>query len=143
MEERRQDSPAAPAKKTWKSGCGLLAVGLFAVALVGSLMDGGTKVATKPTGKVAEKAKEPDGFSCLSKWDGSHRKLVDELKRTLRNPDSFKHIETRLAPSKTSGEFVLFMDYRAENGFGGMAVGKLAATMKQDCSFTVDANVNQ
>jgi hypothetical protein len=146
MKTEQPPEPAAKKVATWKMGCGGIVAVFFGLALIGTLIDRPKPQKannTTNTPAVAEKRKDLDGFKCLSKWDGSHRKLVDDLKRTLRDPDSFKHIETRLAPSKTPGQFILFMDYRAKNGFGGMAIGKLAATMKQDCTFTIDANVSQ
>jgi hypothetical protein len=146
MKTEQPSEPAAKKTASWKMGCAGIVAAFFGLALIGTLIDRADpqKAADQPKPPaVAEKREDQDGFKCLSKWDGSHRKLVDDLKRTLRDPDSFKHIETRLAPSKTPGEFILFMDYRAKNGFGGMAIGKLAATMKQDCSFTIDANAAQ
>lgn len=146
MNNAKPDNPY-PKKKTttWKQGCGCLVAVFVGLIVIGSLADGGKKIETKekPIPAVQEKPKVRGGFDCLSKWDGSHRKLVDELKRSLRDPDSFKHIETRLAPTKVGGKFLLFMDYRARNGFGGMAVGQLAAIMEKDCSYEIVANVNK
>ena len=86
-------------------------------------------------------AKRQSGFHCLSPWDGSHRELVTALKATLRDPDSFEHIETRITPVNDKGFHVLTMNYRARNGFGGMNIGRLAASVKSsDCSFEILAN---
>lgn len=139
--EKQADSAKKNASSKW--GC----VGLFALFLVVMLLGAGNdddKV-KQPAQKVTANAPKPQagGFNCLSKWDGSHAELVKTIKKDLRDPDSFKHVETRLAPSKTPGEFILFMDYRAANGFGGMAFGKLAATLHRDCSFKIEANVTE
>lgn len=94
--------------------------------------------------REAEEAKRRTGFHCLSAWDGSHRELVDALKTTLREPDSFEHIETRITPVDDNGNHVLMMNYRARNGFGGMNIGRLAAKVKNsDCSFEVLANADE
>jgi hypothetical protein len=64
------------------------------------------------------------GFHCLSGWDGSNRSLVAAVKRQLRDPDSFEHDETRIAPvlPSSEGKHPISMRYRARNGFGGMNV---------------------
>ena len=89
--------------------------------------------------KAAEERKS--GFHCLSSWDGSHRGIVDALKESLRDPDSFQHVETRITPTDAKGNHMLLMKYRARNGFGGMNIGQLAAIVKDaDCSFEIVAN---
>lgn len=89
--------------------------------------------------KAAEERKS--GFHCLSSWDGSHRGVVDTLKESLRDPDSFQHVETRITPTDSKGNHTLLMKYRARNGFGGMNIGQLAAIVKDaDCSFEIVAN---
>lgn len=99
---------------------------------------------TKATAeREAEAAKRRTGFHCLSAWDGSHRELVSALKGSLRDPDSFEHIETRITPVDEKGNHVLMMKYRARNGFGGMNIGQLAASVKNsDCNFEIIANAD-
>lgn len=78
------------------------------------------------------------GFHCLSTWSGAHRGVVAAVKAQLRNPDSFEHIETRITPVSGEGAHQLFMDYRAENGFGGMTISTALAVVQQvDCAFLV------
>jgi hypothetical protein len=60
-------------------------------------------------------------FACLSSWDGSHRGLTDHVRGRLRNPDSFEHVETRVGQIE-NGRQTVYMEYRAQNGFGGMNV---------------------
>lgn len=60
------------------------------------------------------------GGHCLHPWDGSHLGFVVAVKAVLRDPDSFEHIATRTMPVDAAGKNVIFMDYRARNGFGGM-----------------------
>lgn len=69
------------------------------------------------------------GWHCLSGWDGSLRSVVQTTKAGLKDPDSFEHIETRLGPKDENGNHLLAMRYRAKNGFGGMTVGGVTATM--------------
>lgn len=52
--------------------------------------------------------------------DGSHFELAWLIKKNLRNPDSYEHIETRFRDDGSS--IYVTTKYRAENGFGGMAI---------------------
>lgn len=78
------------------------------------------------------------GFHCLSRWDGSHRELVQRFKSLyLRDPDSFKHIRTRITPNRGGGH-VLYMTYQARNMFGGTNVGYVTATVNNTtCHATI------
>lgn len=145
---------AAQAEKDRKNtviGCGG-AIGLLLLVstCVALTSDGDTPTANATGNEVVETAeadeaaeeaeKKRKGFHCLSSWDGSHRELVSAFKQTLREPDSFEHIETRISPVSKEGNHALLMQYRARNGFGGMNVGSLTATVKNsDCSFEVIA----
>lgn len=78
------------------------------------------------------------GFHCLSAWDGSHRDFRHAVRDRMREPDSFEHIETRVAPVDEDGMHTIIMQYRARNGFGGMNVGTaLGQYRNSDCSFTI------
>ncbi len=69
------------------------------------------------------------GFHCLSPIDGSHPAIVSAVKRGLRDPRSYEHIETQITPIDASGKHQLMMHYRAANGFGGMTDGVVTATV--------------
>jgi hypothetical protein len=88
---------------------------------------------------AAQKAEDTrKGFHCLSSYNGSHRGVVKYVKENLRDPDSYDHIETRITPISKEGEHVLVMKYRAKNGFGGMNVESVIATVKNDsCQATI------
>lgn len=78
---------------------------------------------------IVEKEEENrKGFHCLSSWDGSHRDVVNAVKATLRNPDSFEHVETRVTPVDNDRRHLFFMQYRAENGFGGVNLETASGT---------------
>jgi len=82
---------------------------------------GGGEDVSDPT-VIAKKAEEKrNGFHCLSAWDGSNISLVRETKNTMKDPKSFEHIETRIAPV-SNGQHTAVMTYRGRNGFGGMVV---------------------
>ena len=58
-------------------------------------------------------------------WDGSHIALSRLIKQNCRNPDSYEHIETKY---RDNGNLIFVTTkYRAENGFGGMAIGNVTA----------------
>jgi hypothetical protein len=88
---------------------------------------------------AAEKARyQKSGERCLSGWDGSHSGLVDLFKKSLRDPGSFAHDQTIMSPRDAMGKHNLIMKYRAENGFGGMNVGYVKATVDNaSCSFKI------
>ncbi len=89
--------------------------------------------------KAAQKAEDTrKGFHCLDTFNGSHRGVEKYVKANLRDPDSYDHIETRISPVSNKGEHVLIMKYRAKNGFGGMNVESLVATVKNEtCQATI------
>lgn len=63
------------------------------------------------------------------------------FREQLRDPDSFEHIETRITPVDDDGQHLLFMRYRAANGFGGLNLEQLVATVENDdCSFQIFSN---
>jgi hypothetical protein len=75
----------------------------------------------------------------FSPWDGSHPKLSNIIEKSCRNPDSYEHIETRF---RDEGNYIFVVtNYRAENGFGGMSLGKVTA--KVDLSGNVIEIVSQ
>ena len=77
------------------------------------------------------------GFHCLSGWDGSHRQVTQWLKKNLKDPKSYEHIETRVLPVNDKGLHFAFVQYRAKNSFGGYVIGNVSATYKNsDCSVT-------
>lgn len=59
------------------------------------------------------------GFHCLSGLDGSHKGLVGQIKASLRDPDSFRALDTLISPVTSQGFHRLTMEYTARNGFGG------------------------
>ena len=61
----------------------------------------------------------------FSAWDGSHIGLTRMLKKNMRNPDSYEHIETTYRDDGKS--LVIKTRYRGQNGFGGMTIGEVMA----------------
>ena len=83
-------------------------------------------------------AAEAAGTHCLNAWDGSHSLLVDNFKSTLKDPSSFEHDKTIIAPIDDNGKHALMMRYRAKNGFGALTLGHVRAEIdNQTCSFKI------
>ena len=70
--------------------------------------------------------------------------MVAQVKRVLRDPDSFEHDETRITPANDKGKHTIMMTYRARNGFGGMNVETAIGEVDQSsCAVTVsDLGIN-
>lgn len=79
-------------------------------------------LASEKEAKQKKDAEIASGNHCLSGWDGSFPRLKEAVKRSIRNPRSFEHVETVRSSVDESGKFGLIMSYRAENGFGGVNV---------------------
>lgn len=92
---------------------------------------------------AAEADRHRRGFHCLDKSSGAHPGLVEAVVADLRDPASFEHDETRITPVDGAGFHMLFMRYRARNGFGGMNLGTVAARVRSDdCRFAIVASVD-
>lgn len=128
LEQSNNPQETNPYKQQKSSGEGCFKVILVALVIfiVLSFISGSDepKIPQTPEQLEAERnqaqAERTKGFHCLSGWDGSHSGLVRRVKSTLRNPSSFEHVLTRIGPVNASGEHLLSMTYRAENGFGGL-----------------------
>lgn len=68
----------------------------------------------------------------FSKFDGSHYMLERYLKKHLKDPSSYDHIETRYSDQKD--HLIVLTKYRAKNGFGAMTIGMIKAKISLDGS---------
>jgi len=118
-----------------RGGCGPALVGLLLIigvlAVIGANNKPSSTAAAKsdPAKVAAEAEDRRKGFHCLSAWDGSNRDLVRAVKDRLREPGSFEHVETRIAPVDAKGQHTVVMTYRGRNGFGGMNVENAVGTI--------------
>ena len=60
----------------------------------------------------------------------SNIKLTREIKKTMNDPESFDHIETRF--KDLGNEIVIHESFRGKNSFGGLVVNKVVATVDID-----------
>ncbi len=111
--------------------------GILSVLLV-PLGIGVTMANSSPETQKRTQFHREAGQHCLS--SGEHPRLVELVQRTLRNPDSFQHDGTTISKRDPDGMHRLTMTYRAENGFGGMNIEHISATVaSEDCSFSLTA----
>lgn len=90
-----------------------------------------TNISDKPNVAVIEKPlttaeiRINDIEKQFSMWSGAHRGLEKMVEKSLNDPDSYEHIETRYTDM---GDHIwLNMKYRARNQFGGMVTGQVIA----------------
>ena len=116
-------------------GCGgaIGAVFLFVViwAAVSSITDRqeGSTTPKPPLTAAEQRVEQISGQ--FSAWDGSHRSLEKSVKVSLKDPDSYQHVETSYIDKGSEGIDVV-MTYRAKNSFGGYVVNRAAATYDID-----------
>lgn len=94
-----------------KKGC-LIIVVILGVLIWGLTRDGGddkdNEIATTEDILLGD----------LSPWDGSLAPLVDFVKESMKDPESFEHDKTLyLQSTKDSNEFVITMNYAGTNSF--------------------------
>jgi hypothetical protein len=66
------------------------------------------------------------------KYDGSHEYLVEMTKKSLHDPASFEHVETK---HWLEGEkLIVQMSYRAKNGFGALRLNSTKAEIDVDAN---------
>lgn len=85
------------------------------------------------TQKEYEERKKAFEEKCLSSWDGSHRELVELVEKSMNDPKSFEHNETRYKLFKDYA--VVIMSFRGKNAFGGTVLNSVTAKVSlDDCS---------
>jgi hypothetical protein len=121
--------------KTFFAALGWVVIGVFVwIKLADDSEPDPAAEATKAAEQAEHKRK---GFHCLE-GDGTHFEVIKAVKKQMRDPDSFEHVETRVVPVNEKGQHTLTMKYRAKNGFGGMTIGSALSTFtNSDCAATV------
>lgn len=76
------------------------------------------------------------------RYDGAARQLVYAVQDALRNPKSFEHIDTRISPMEKGVNDVV-MQYRAENGFGGMTIGTIIAQIDNETCAIISMEISE
>lgn len=73
-----------------------------------------------------------DKPKCLSSLDGSHEEFKREVQKSLNDPDSFEHVETRIGSIGPNGAHLMKMDFRARNAFGALILSTATARVWND-----------
>lgn len=66
--------------------------------------------------------------SLFSLWDGSVHSVEQAIKARLKDPDSYKHVETKYIDSG-SGNVAVFTQFRARNSFNAVVPGTATAVV--------------
>lgn len=91
---------------------------------------------TDGTPKTERQIKVESQFSA---WDGSHRGLTNLIEKSMNDPDSYEHIETRF---KDNGDHIYVISkFRGANAFGGKVI--TTVTAKVDFSGNVIQVISQ
>lgn len=112
-----------------------LAVAFFIFIAFGS-GDDDSKTNADGTPKTEQQIKVESQFSS---WDGSHPALTEMIKKSMNDPDSYEHIETKFKDN-TDHIFVI-TKFRGANAFGGKVMNTVSA--KVDFSGNVIEIVSQ
>ncbi len=104
-------------------GCGTFLILLFIMGFIVKAYENYTHdPADDPPAKSARAQQIESQFSVLN---GAHRNLQKTVKESLKDPDSYQHIETHWFDK---GDYLtVVMQYRAKNSFGGYVVQTVTA----------------
>lgn len=113
-------------------GCGSLILIAIVISIVVSVCSPDKKPSTPAvqTPKTPEQIREETIKGAFSGWDGSHSNLERYVKKNLKDPDSYEHIETRYGDR--GDHIYVLMKYRAKNSFGGYVIETITATTEID-----------
>lgn len=134
---------AKPKRKPMGLGTGIILVVFVAyiasVVTEDPLSTPATPMAPKAP-KTAEEIRQDEIRAAFSAWDGSHRELERWIKKNIKDPRSYEHIETRFG---MDGDTVIVATtYRAKNSFGGYVVNTATAKARIDGSL-IEANIGE
>lgn len=65
-------------------------------------------------------------------WSGEVPALRESIKKSMNNPSSYDHVETRYDDSGNGDTFVVECAFRGTNAFGGVVLNKVRATVDLD-----------
>ena len=91
------------------------------ILAAGSTDNGGEKSGSsvpKTVPKTQEEIRKEKIEKHFSAWDGSHRGLTKLIKKSMNDPDSYKHVETVYWDK--GDHLVVKTTFRGKNAFGGV-----------------------
>ena len=126
----RERIPRSDGRRSLSCGGLLLIVlaGLCGLGILGSLFDDEGSSNRSATSTSSSKRKPEDWASA---WDGSIYAVNAAVKERLKDPGSFKHVETKwtASPLNAGYDYGVVMTYRAKNSFGALVLGTARGTL--------------
>ncbi len=123
----------APMKGGFKFGCLSLIGFVILLGLISSLFNNKPSSSFKSEPVKIQSAAEIRKERIkkqFSGWDGSHYGLERLIKKTMNDPDSYKHDETRYSDQ---GDYLIVKTtFRGKNAFGGMVINSVTAKVDLD-----------
>jgi len=99
------------------------------------------KVETVVIQKTPQESRKEQIESQFSTWDGSHKKVVDEIKKQMKNPNSYEHIKTVYFDREKMDNMVkVVCEFRGTNAFNAVVKNTAEAIIDMNGdikSFTV------
>lgn len=132
--------------KTWHKVVIGVIVGFFLLMIIAVNSEPEqTQLKTEAEIKAEEKVSREEYFQkngLFSAWDGRPVALVELIKKSMNDPNSFEHLETRFIDKGTDTITVL-MDYTGKNAFGGRVRGKAIAVMNAKDGSVIEVISNE
>lgn len=78
------------------------------------------------------------------KFDGSIKPVVEYVKTTMNDPDSFKHVQTEwFIRNGADRQYTVRMRYRGTNGFGAVVTEQIEVIVDQDGKIIEETKLKQ
>lgn len=87
-----------------------------------------SRVAEERSRQTAKAQRQQQIEAHFSKWDGSHSAVESAIKAQMKNPDSYKHVETRYADNGADAYRVI-TTFRGTNSFNAVVTSTATATV--------------
>jgi len=103
---------------------------LLIILAGGSLDTTGGKPLPPPKPKTQKQLRKERIEKHFSAWDGSHRNLTKYIKKSMNDPDSYKHAETKYVDK--GDHLIVITTFRGKNAFGGVVKNTVVAKVGLD-----------
>ena len=102
----------------------------MALVVMAFLALGSTDSTTSDTPKTPEESRKEQIEKQFSVWDGSHRGLTEMIKKSMNDPNSYEHVETRYVDKVD--HLIVRTEFRGKNAFGGVVKNSVTAKVNLD-----------
>ncbi|MBL8880816.1 MAG: zinc-ribbon domain-containing protein [Phycisphaerales bacterium] len=86
---------------------------------------GGGGSSSSSTPKTPEERRKEQIERHISAWDGSHCGVTEYIKKSMHDPDSYAHDETRFLDK--GDHLIVYTKFRGKNAFGGVVRNSIIA----------------